>query len=265
MARRSARVAPSVDEQECGYRVGYAGHASFRSPMLVSLSHNFAFVHYPKTAGTSVIDLLTSCIPDLHLIDPSDKHLDVQGGLKRLMLQNQPIRRRMAAFLGRPSGRCDVTLPAPLELRVLGILREPFEMTVSLFEHWGRALPDDEKHHSPLASAATKGDFQAFLRIMAFDDHTFPAYRTFYDFGGPLWAQTTLVDFAHLRSGLAEALAQLGIKADLDLLRHLNAGDRTPERMQSFEKQAGPLLGSIRKRFGWNQRPNLLKAPPNYV
>jgi hypothetical protein len=100
---------------------------------------------------------------------------------------------------------------------------------------------------------------------MAFDDHTFPAYRTFYDFGGPLWAQTTLVDFAHLRSGLAEALAQLGIKADLDLLRHLNAGDRTPERMQSFEKQAGPLLGSIRKRFGWDQRPNLLKGPPHYV
>lgn len=228
--------------------------------MLVSLSHNLAFVHYPKTGGMSVTDLLTSCMPDARLIDPGSRHLDLPHGLKRLMYQNRPIRRRLAECLGRPIGRCDVTLPAPLELRVLGILRDPFEMTVSLFEYWGRKLPEDEKHHSPLASAATRGDFQTFLRIMASDCESFPTYRRFYDFGGPLWARTTLVDFAHLRSGLAEALARLGIKADLDRLRHLNAGNRTSERMPDFEREAGPLAGSIRRRFGWDQRPNLLKG-----
>lgn len=228
--------------------------------MLISKSHNFAFVHYPKTAGTSVASLLTDCFPDARLVDPGDMHLDVRYGLKRLLAMNRPIRSRLAALCGRPPGRCDVTVDDPLNLRVLGILRDPFEMTASLFEYWHRALPEAEKHHSPLASAATKGDFQEFLRVMASDREFFPTYRRFYDFGGPLWARTTLVDFDHLHEGLEEAFALLGIKADLRRLRHLNSGERNPDRLRTLEKQAGPMADKIRLRFEWDQIRRLLKG-----
>lgn len=219
--------------------------------MLVSPSANLAFAHFPKTAGTSLAALLMRRLPDAAYLDPRDHHVGVAEGLRRLDLRNRPLDWAVRRALGQRRARCGTRVEAPAGLRVIGVIREPFEMAVSLFDFWSRELRPGEARN-PLPEAAARGDFEGFLRVLVDDPHGLPSYERFYDVGGPLWANTLLVDMNHLASGLSKAFARLGIDLDPAELGRLNA---TPARQldgrSAREAEAGPLADQVRERFGW--------------
>ena len=218
--------------------------------MLVSAQANLAFAHFPKTAGTSLTAMLTAALPDARLIDPADKHLAVRESYRRLCRRKNPVRAWMRRLKGLPCGTCEVEVPDPKALRVIGVVREPFDMAVSLFEYWRKYLAHrSDRDATPLISAATRGDFIGFLELLGEDASQFPTYHQFYDVEGPLWPNTILIDFAHLKEGLAEAFAQLDIKVDLDQLGQLNTNARTEAQMLERRAQAGGLADKVRRRY----------------
>ena len=231
--------------------------------MLFSAQANLAFAHFPKTAGTSIVGLLTGALPDARLIDPRNTHLDVLTGRARMRLKANPLKAWARRLKGEPAGPCEVDIPRTDDLRVLGIVREPFELCVSLFEYWNRTMQASRDPLPPLLDAAVKGDFDRFLRIAAEDNPCLPTFRQFYDFGGPLWPRTLLVDYAHLKEGLGEAFTRLGLAVDVAALPALNTNPRPPEQLQKREEEAGELADRIRKRFEWGQPVELLGRPRN--
>ena len=109
--------------------------------MLYSRRHGIAFAHYPKTAGHSMVKWFRATFPDAAFVKPDPihpvSHLSVRESLDRLGIAPQSLR-----FLGR-SGRNAVgslarhILPFPRPpLRIIGVVREPLAMLVSLFEYW---------------------------------------------------------------------------------------------------------------------------------
>lgn len=217
--------------------------------MLFSPKANFLFAHFPKTAGTSLNTFLREALPDVRQVDPDDSHVSVPEVRRRLYYKDHPVRSALAKLLGRRVGRCDVVIPCPEELRMLGVVREPFEMCVSLFDYWHVKLPEHEKHHSVLASAATNGDFKEFARLMAHDGRCLATYRDFFDLDGPFAPRTYLVDFAHLHDGLDQAFQAMGIKVDLGRLPALNKNPCSDAKLRQREEEAGELAGMIRERY----------------
>jgi hypothetical protein len=217
--------------------------------MLFSRQANLLFAHFPKTAGTSLTSFLQEAMPDVRKVDPTDGHLSVREARRRFYYKAHPVVSAVARLLGRRVGRCDVDIPRLEELRVLGVVREPFEMCVSLFNYWRVVLPEGEKHHSTLASAATRGDFKEFARIMAHDGRRLSSYRDFFDLDGPFAPRTYLVDFAHLREGLDQAFQAMGLKVDLGRLPVLNKNPSADAKLRQREDEVGELAGAIRQRF----------------
>lgn len=219
--------------------------------MLVSASANLAFAHFPKTAGTSLSDLIRRRLPDATLLDPRDSHVGVAEGLRRLRLRNRPVAWAVRRALGQRRARCATRVENPGELRVLGVIREPFQMAVSLYEFWGRSLRPEDMDHA-LPAAAARGDFKGFLRELAENPHGFPSYDRFYDVGGPLWPRTLLVDMDHLESGLAKAFGRLGLDIDPAELARLNVAPQGQRAGRAArEAEAGELADRVRERFGW--------------
>lgn len=232
--------------------------------MLVSPSANLAFAHFPKTAGTSLSSLLRQALPDARWIDPDEPHVAVREGFRRLRWQSSPflpLMRLSRGLRGRLVKPCDVALADPRALRVIGVVREPFEMAVSLFEYWHRKLPESQRDHTPLMNAAYRGDYIGFLRILSDDASRFPTYQQFFDLGGPLWPRTFLVDFAHLHDGLAQAFASIGVQVDLAQLGRRNAGQRPDDGMRRREDEAGELADAVRRRYEWRVPVRLLGQP----
>ncbi len=229
--------------------------------MLICPSSRLAFAHFAKTGGTSVARLIVQTYPDARWINPRDTHVSVGASLKRTESRTVPIRSWLRSLRGVKPLVCAIRVANPRSLRVLGVVRDPFAMAVSLFDHWNRKLPEGERHHSPLASAATLGDFPEFLRILSGDAGYFPTYREFFDEGGPLWANTHLIDFDHLEDGLAEAREKLGLALDPKALPHLNAGDPRRRQLAEREREAGDLATALRRRYAWPGMPRLLGAP----
>lgn len=217
--------------------------------MLVIPSAKLAIARFPKTAGTSLGALILESFPDARYVDPSDAHVDVAGSLCRFRHRSSPLIRLARRLRGRPLTICDVCVPDPLALRVIGVVREPFEMAVSLFEYWHSCLGERDKDHSALMTAAYQGDYLGFMRLISSDISRFPTYLQFYDFGGPLWPNTALVDFAYLREGLDQAFASFGVRVDLGRLPFRNQSRRPEGHMRLREAEAGPLASSIRQRY----------------
>ena len=176
--------------------------------MLYSPSMNVGFAHYPKTAGHSLTKLFREVFPDASLIEKHPRyevnHLSVRCSLERLGLvercpPSHSSRRRgitrayvdlvrslgswMPAGRERPIGGRTPCLP-----RIIGVVREPFEMLVSLFEYW-RGYDFSEEPSQPLIRCARTGTFHRFLE-MAVVEHAVQNYREFFDLDGPASAHT---------------------------------------------------------------------------
>lgn len=214
--------------------------------MLFSPSRRVAFAHYTKTAGSSLTNWFMAAFPDAVPACTGFPHTPVPRGLELLGVAHRP---RWAALrlLERsfPARVYPATLTSP-PMCILGVIREPFEMLVSLYEYWRR-------HPSPGRSSfirtAQRGSFSEFLTV-GFRRRKIVAYERFFDVGGPAWPQTRLVAFDALEAGLREVCREFSIDTPPQLER-INAASRSQRPLDDYAAEAGPLVDRIRKHFAW--------------
>lgn len=223
--------------------------------MLYSPSANLAFAHYPKTAGHTLVAWFRETFPDATFVDPpavyTISHFAVRESLERLGLvmpaagsARIPWRRRLPRWLG---GRA--APPAAGGLRIIGIVREPFEMLVSLYEYW-RTYDFREPPKPALIQAARERPFREFL-AMAVGDHPVRNYRDFFDIGGPAWPTTRLLDFETLEPALARVCREFGVRPPGQSLGRCNTGPRPDRDLAPYREEAGSLVAAVRRHFAW--------------
>jgi hypothetical protein len=237
--------------------------------MLYSQSMNIGFAHYPKTAGHSLTRWFREVFPDAKLVEPHPlyevNHLPVRYSLEKLgLLSQSPVPspaprhriKRACATLYRTLARC---FPAgqrasavdgkPCTTRIIGVVREPFEMLVSLFEYW-RAYDFPEEPTAPLIRAAREDSFHTFLG-MAIDDGGLATYEAFFDVYGPASATTRLLDFNALEPALLQVCREFGVIVPEAKLGFFNVGPSRHRDLEPYRVEAGTLLAGVRSHFRW--------------
>lgn len=233
--------------------------------MLYSRDHRIAFAHYPKTAGHSMVKWFRATFPDATFVRPDPihpvSHLSVRESLDLLGLFPQPLR-----FLGR-SGRNAVgslarrILPFPgPRLRIVGVVREPMSMLVSLFEYW-RGYDFGTEPITPLIAAARTGSFRTFLE-RAILRREVPKYDNFFDVGGRVWETTRLLDLESLDDDLAALTEEWGIETPVTRLDRCNVGPRRVRDLSPYFDEAGTLADAVRHYFAWYYRRQSSLAAP---
>lgn len=217
--------------------------------MLYSALHDLAFAHYPKTAGSSVTAWFHQSFPDAVEVTPGQPHIRVREDLRQLAGRGWAGRFSRWAGRFRAADTLPLADPAAVDrVRIIGIVRPPLEMLVSLYEYWRRL----ETHPAPgnhLITSARCDRFRTFLGH-AIRGNRVPRYERFFDVGGPAWARTRLVHFDSLEAGLRQVLAGFGIAAEVALgHRNRGPGDRLP--LSHYEAEAGPLVLRVHRRFRW--------------
>lgn len=209
--------------------------------MFYSRHGDVAFAHYPKTAGTSVQFWFRRVFPDGELLEVENPHLPVAAAIKRIR-GGTPARawRRFVAPIVRAR--------VPAIPTVVGVIREPFEMLVSLYEYWRRHEFAVEPE-AAFIQAARRGTFAAFLR-MAVVDGWMPTYESFFDVGGSAWARTRLIDFRGIDAGLAAVARECGAEQPPRLERRNAAATRCRD-LTAYRVEAGALADEVRRHFRW--------------
>lgn len=231
--------------------------------MLYSPRHSIAFAHYPKTAGHSLVKWFRGTFPDARFVRPDPihpvSHLSVRESLDHLGLAPQPFR-----FLGRAGrnavgtlARHVVPFPRP-PLRIIGVVREPMSMLVSLFEYW-KSYDFGSEPISPLIAAARTGSFPTFLH-RAVVRRELPKYENFFDVGGVAWDTTRLLDLDVLDESLAELMREWGIDTPSPRLERCNVGPRQVRDLSPYLEEAGALATVARAYFGWYYRRHATRA-----
>lgn len=237
--------------------------------MLYSQSMNIGFAHYPKTAGHSLTKLFREMFPDASLIEKHPRyevnHLSVRCSLERLgLVERSPSshssgRRGIARVYAGLVRSLGSWIPGGRERsmggksqgfpRIIGVVREPFEMLVSLFEYW-RSYDFSEEPSQPLIRCARTGSFHRFLE-MAVVEHAVQNYRDFFDLDGPASAQTRLLDFNALKPALLQVCREFGVEAPADRLGFSNAGPSRHRDLGRYRAEAGNMLPEVRSHFRW--------------
>ena len=237
--------------------------------MLFSQSMNVGFAHYPKTAGHSLTRWFREVFPDARLVEPHPlfdvNHLPVRDSLEKLGLVTQrrdpslatchritrtcvKLSRRLARYF--PAGQRASTVDGkPCTTRIIGVVREPFEMLVSLFEYW-RSYEFAEEPAEPFIRAARQDGFRRFLG-MAVGDGGLATYESFFDMEGPASANTRLLDFNSLEPALLQVCREFGLNAPDGRLGILNVGPCRQRDLQRYRTKAGTLMSEVRSHFRW--------------
>ena len=236
--------------------------------MLYSQSMDIGFAHYPKTAGHSLTRWFREVFPDARLVEPHPlyevNHLPVRDSLEQLGLVPRRDRfsgrrhrlTRACVKLSRtlvrclPSGlRASIAHGKPCPTRIIGVVREPFEMLVSLFEYW-RSYDYAEEPSEPLIRAARQDGFRRFLG-MAVSDGGLATYESFFDVDGPASSNTRLLDFNALEPALLQVCREFGVSVPKAKLGLLNVGPSRQRDLQRYRTEAGALMSEVRSHFRW--------------
>jgi len=220
--------------------------------MLYSPAARVAFAHYPKTAGCSITEWFQRVFPEAAHVDPDNPHVPVRASLELLGLVSKPRPRpRLVRECLRVVRRVVPGMPArsePCDVRIIGVVREPFEMLVSLYEYWRRYDFSVEPAVGLIRTART-GTFRQFLEL-AVGERQLVNYETHFDVGGPAWAGTRLLDFQSLEPALETVCAEFGIEASAGL-GCLNAAPRRRRDVGGYLAEAGSLVFEVRSYFRW--------------
>lgn len=218
--------------------------------MLHSAAENIAFAHYPKTAGCTMFHWFTTAFPDAMHLDPERPHMNVRTSL-RIMGAGRTRTFSGGLRLLNPTDWLDSrrrrAAAALAGLRIIGVIREPFEMLVSLYEFWKKTPADMEV--SPFIASARDGTFRDFL-WMAVVQKEMPKYEEFFDVGGLAWANTRLIDFASLDSGLAAVCAEFGVDGEARLER-INSGGGRQRSLENYRASVATMVINVRSHFRW--------------
>ena len=187
--------------------------------MLYSPSHNIALAHYPKTAGTSLQLWFAEAFPDARMVVPENKHVAVPPALQRL---------------------------APTVPRIIGVLRDPFEMMVSLYEYWRNS----QNHGlNSYILAAQQCSFRDFLAAGVIGGRS-PRYDEFFGVGGNAWGQTRLLDFRTLEGSLRIVCREFGLPEPTGIpITNTSPIDR--KDLSRYREEAGPVLPFVANHFRW--------------
>ena len=174
--------------------------------MFYSPRGHIGFVHYPKTAGTSLQHWFRRVFPDGDLLDPENPHLTVASSLAAVQERRKRAGRGWRKWVPSLLGGCPKRETVP---RIVGVIRDPLAMLVSLYEYWRR----HDFAVEPTAAfigCARRESFHAFVRMAVVDGQA-PTYEWFFDVGGPAWPSTRLINYHALERGLEELSGELGI------------------------------------------------------
>ncbi|MBM4021127.1 MAG: hypothetical protein FJ284_02595 [Planctomycetes bacterium] len=216
--------------------------------VLYSRSANVALAHYPKAAGSSLAIWFKARFPDATPSDPLDPHDPVRRSLKRHgLLARRPANQSLRILL-RPARRLLRPEAAGAMPLVIGVLREPFDLLVSLYRFWNRRFSVKRYPTGTLPHAAGTGSFRVFLEraVVAGEICT---YQDFFDIGGPAWQRTRLLDFRAIEAGLGVVCRELDIAPPADLPACNVAPSRPDEA--AFLAEAGGLTAAVRRHFQW--------------
>jgi len=219
--------------------------------MLVSRSHSLAFAHYPKTAGSSLQRWFIESFPDASLLVPDNPHYPVANSLQLLRPRRWP--RRLRRFTHRSLKLVSPALaehyrPWTESLRIVGVIRDPFEMLVSLFEFWKRE-PSLAKSNDAFIDCTRHHSFRDFIAAAVIGSRI-PTYEQFFDVGGPLWKNTRLLDFESLTPALDALCANIGIQNQRSL-PSLNRAPSERRNLERYRDEAAPLMEAVRSHFRW--------------
>lgn len=222
--------------------------------MLVSPSRRIAFAHYPKTAGLSVTDWFLKAFPDAVSVRLGRPHMAVARGLLALgedsvlASASRRLRRHLRFGIDVTPRSCAIRRRScdARPLRIMGVIRDPFEMVVSLYEYHRR---NPSPSRLSLIRAAQTSSFSDFLAL-GFRRNKFIPYEHFFDVAGPAWGHTRLVAFESLEAGLHEVCREFGIDT-VPRLERLNAAPRSQRSLSDYAAEAGPLSDRVRSHFAW--------------
>lgn len=232
--------------------------------MLYSRAMNVGFAHYPKTAGHSLTRWFREAFPDAEFVERHPRydvnHLPVRESLERLglvpsrsgrpggRLLKAARRLRVARWYEAVKARCR-SGSRRCSTRIIGVVREPFEMLVSLYEYW-RRFDFPEEPTRRLIRCARTGTFREFLSL-AVVERQVPNYCDFFDMAGPAAASTRLLSFDTLEEALEEVCREFGLALPAAGLGQLNASPNRRRDLSPYIAEAGSLLADVHGHFRW--------------
>lgn len=189
--------------------------------------------------------------PDATNVDATDPHVDVRAAIERLGLvrgSRKPGKLLQKCFHPFQKILSIFNEPERCDLRIIGVVREPFELLVSLYEYWRRIEFQEEPDSRLIRAARTQG-FRTFVEC-AVVDRRLATYEKFFDVGGPCWATTTLLDFHALEGALAAVCQEFGIHKFPKLNKH-NAAPRRMRAVCDYVAEVGDLRLEVGRYFRW--------------
>jgi hypothetical protein len=182
--------------------------------------------------------------PDGNLLDPENPHLTVASSLAAVQERRKRAGRGWRKWVPSLLGGCPEREAVP---RIVGVIRDPLAMLVSLYEYWRR----HDFAVEPTAAficCARRDSFPAFVRMAVVDGQA-PTYEWFFDVGGPAWPATRLINYHALERGLEELCGELGIDRP-PYLEKRNATSGTRD-LDAYRREAGSLIDDVERHFRW--------------
>ncbi len=217
--------------------------------MLYSPSQGVALARHPKTASTSLSAWFEGEFPDTVAADAIDVHVRVLPALRTLRLIKEPRpsswRRRLEkARLCRPR---EPRLSNDVRV-IIGVIREPFEMLVSLYSYWRRRSTVVPRRPGTLPHTAATASFRDFV-VQAAIERRLPSYDEFFGVGSEAWSVTKLIDFRHLSTGLEAVCREFNV-APLVAVPSINLSPQNHD-LAAYRDEVKFLLPAIRSRYRW--------------
>jgi hypothetical protein len=217
--------------------------------MIYSPAHNIAFAHYPKCGGTSITDWFKNTFEDAQFLETERlhkkvSHMNVKGAIE-LIRKGQ--KNKFWKF------NLDSNPPVALtELRIIGVLRDPFDMLVSLYTFW-RNVPFTLFGVAVLPKVIQTAREESFCRFLevAILERIVETYHSFFNVDGPLWNQTYLLPFENLENGLTKLSLELDLPASKAGLNRLNVNPKPDRKIHTYLYEASSLLADVEQHFSW--------------
>lgn len=217
--------------------------------MLYSDRFGIGLARHPKTASSALTAWFLEAFPDAKASDPHDPHLSVPVSLRRFGLVAEP----------KAPPKWHTIVPKPLRPRparpglaknvtVIGVIREPFEMLVSLYSYWRRRAAEKHRRPGTLSYTAAHGSFRDFV-VLAVIERKLPNYHEFFGVGLPEQPSLKLVDFRSIGQGLASVCQAHGIPASV-AVPAVNEAPSTHD-YDRFRDEVRFMLPAIRARYRW--------------